>query len=187
MVSSPTKRLTLAEAFEKPDEELVVCGANQTILNKKRFLLNYAQNGNITRSAELTGISRRTVDCEWYNDPDFQEEFKRASLTFMDRLALVADHRAVEGIDKPIVWRGDVTGHYKEYSDNLLMFRMKKLDPSYRDGPQVNINNNNIEVRTIEVRLAGVAPTEQLANGSPALAQKPETAIIEGEAREITP
>ena len=48
--------------------------------------------------------------------------------------------RAIEGIDKPIVYKGQITKDsdgtpvtVKEYSDNLLMFLTKKLDPTYRD------------------------------------------------------
>ena len=43
------------------------------------------------------------------------------------------NRRAIEGIDHPVIYKGEITATYKQYSDNLLMFRAKRLDPSYRD------------------------------------------------------
>ena len=37
-------------------------------------------------------------------------------------------------------YNGNVVGHKIEYSDSLLMFRMKKLDPSYRERATVEMN-----------------------------------------------
>ena len=45
--------------------------------------------------------------------------------------------RAIEGVDHPVIHQGVITATYKQYSDNLLMFRAKRLDPEYRDNPRV--------------------------------------------------
>ena len=37
------------------------------------------------------------------------------------------------GIEKPIYYKGERVDTVREYSDNLLMFRTKKLRPEYRD------------------------------------------------------
>ena len=43
------------------------------------------------------------------------------------------DRRGRIGIDIPVFWRGQRVDTVKEYSDNLLMFRAKRLDPAYKD------------------------------------------------------
>ena len=43
------------------------------------------------------------------------------------------NRRAIEGVDHPVIHQGVITATYKQYSDNLLMFRAKRLDPEYRD------------------------------------------------------
>lgn len=52
-----------------------------------------------------------------------------------------ADRCAVEGVDHPVTHQSKVTAHYKEYSDNLLMFRLKALAPEkYRDNQKVGVH-----------------------------------------------
>lgn len=50
------------------------------------------------------------------------------------------DRRAMEGVEEPVFYLGQKVGHIRKFSDSLLMFRMKKLDPSYRDS--VNLNHS---------------------------------------------
>ena len=61
---------------------------------------------------------------------------KRRALADRSASAVVeaeVHRRAIEGIDHQVIYKGEITDTYKEYSDNLLMFRAKRLDPSYRD------------------------------------------------------
>ena len=44
----------------------------------------------------------------------------------------------MEGVDHPVIFKGEITDTYKTYSDNLLLFRMNKLDPSYRENYAVS-------------------------------------------------
>lgn len=52
---------------------------------------------------------------------------------YVEKLEAEVDRRAIEGIDHPVIYKGSITDSYKEYSDNLLMFRLKKLRPEYRE------------------------------------------------------
>jgi hypothetical protein len=148
------KPVTLQEALELPDDELIVCGSKQTIIDKKHFILEFAKTGNLSKTAQLLHLSTWNIYDKWFTDPDFQDAFKKAELQHLDRMAAEADRRAMEGVDKGIYWQGERVATEKQYSDNLLMFRMKKIDPAYRDGTQLNLNQTNVEIKRIVVNLA---------------------------------
>ena len=58
----------------------------------------------------------------------------------LDRMERECDRRAVEGNLRPIYYKGQRVGAVREYSDNLLMFRMKALASNkYRDNATVEI------------------------------------------------
>ena len=63
----------------------------------------------------------------------FKKRMALAEQGYVEKLEAEADRRAVEGIDHPVIYQGVITDTYKQYTDNLLMFRMKKLQPEYRD------------------------------------------------------
>jgi len=93
--------------------------------------------GQAQEPASAPGVPLHTVE-HWFTN-DTQGFKKRRALA--DRIALgvveAAIHlRGVEGIEKPIFnTKGERTGSILQYSDNLLMFRAKRLDPEYKDNP----------------------------------------------------
>lgn len=58
------------------------------------------------------------------------------------------DRRAIHGVVDKVMLVGKKRVEIKKYSDSLLMFRAKKLDPSYRDS--VNLNHTG-EVQGVMV------------------------------------
>jgi hypothetical protein len=52
---------------------------------------------------------------------------------YEDMLGEEIDRRAIESVNKPVIPKGESLPPTREYSDNLLMFRSKNLDHSYRD------------------------------------------------------
>jgi len=101
------------------------------------FLASYAKHGIVGLAASESGIPIGTVDYWLSNDT---QGFKTRKAD-ADRLALgiveaEIHRRAVLGADKPIIYQGRITGSYKDWSDNLLMFRAKRLDPAYKDNYQ---------------------------------------------------
>jgi len=97
---------------------------------KKRALLAaFAETGNITRSAELAGIDRRT-HYDWLAaDPAYERAFLDAREQAADRLEEEARRRAVEGTVKPVFYKGREVGGIREYSDTLLIFLLKGVRP----------------------------------------------------------
>lgn len=103
---------------------------NKTLQQKKKsFLAAFAEVGNITRAAELAGISRQ-AHYEWMrDDPDYPALFKEADQQACDRLEQEARRRAVQGVDEPVFYRGDECGTVRKYSDTLLIFLLKGAMP----------------------------------------------------------
>ncbi len=112
-----------------------------TVQRQQAFLDTFASNGIIGVSATENGIPVGTVDTWVQLDTNgFKEKKRLAELQFLGTVEAEINRRAIEGNDKPLIFQGKFTKDdkgqiltYKEYSDNLLMFRAKKLDPSYRD------------------------------------------------------
>lgn len=101
---------------------------------KKAFLAAFAEVGNITRAAEVAGISR-AMHYDWLkDDPDYPDLFQAADQQACDRLEQEARRRAVEGTLKPVFHKGEECGVVREYSDTLLIFLMKGAMPDkYKD------------------------------------------------------
>ncbi len=110
---------------------------------KRRFLEAYARSGYVSKACQEVGISRRTF-YDWLKaDETFATDVKLAEAELLDRLEQEADRRALEGLPrKKFTKSGDpiidpeTSRQYveREYSDTLLIFRMKALAPEkYRD------------------------------------------------------
>ncbi|MCA9111087.1 MAG: hypothetical protein KDA52_14140 [Planctomycetaceae bacterium] len=122
---------------------------NPSITNPKqrRFLLSFAETGNVVESARLAGIQRRTHYRWLESDPEYAREFDRAKRQGGDIVESELYRRAVQGVrelelhkGKPV--RDPETGGflYKiKYSDALLVVLLRALIPEkYRDNhPQV--------------------------------------------------
>ena len=52
---------------------------------------------------------------------------------YKDTLTQEVYRQAVEGIDEPVYYQGKLVDTVKKYSPILLMFLLKREDPSYRD------------------------------------------------------
>jgi hypothetical protein len=139
--------------FGFPDDANVAqmrCWANQ-----ERWLQAFSRTGSIGGACIETGISVPAVEAWDYRDVyGFKKRKAWAAQVALGDVEREIRRRAIEGVDKPVIYQGHITDTYKEYSDNLLMFRAKRLDPAYKDNYQpqpastiVNITQTVIEVR----------------------------------------
>jgi hypothetical protein len=115
-------------------------------LKQRAFLAAYAKCGNITRAAALAKVAR-SRHYEWMDDPDYAAAFGAAGEEACDLLESEARRRAVDGIEEPVVYQGELsvkldtlgrrTIHpltIRRYSDVLLIFLLKAQRPDkYRD------------------------------------------------------
>ena len=128
--------------------------------NQERVLGAIQRTGTMHSAAIAAGLSvsalERWMGVDLYG---FKKRREMALQVYDDMLDAEIDRRAVEGVDKPVIYKGEITGTYKEYSDNLLMFRRKQRDPRFRDNFTVHVDNKDINVTSITFNLhPSVAP-----------------------------
>ena len=105
---------------------------------QETFLSAFAETGAVNHSAKAAGHSveayHHWVTADTYM---FQKRLELAANCKLESMVLEIDRRAFDGYDHPVIHKGIITGTYKAYDPQLAMFRVKKLDPSYRDNFQV--------------------------------------------------
>ncbi len=125
--------------------------------NQERVLDAIQGTGTMHSAAIAAGLTVWAVD-RWVTTDlySFKKRREMALQVYDDMLDAEIDRRAVEGVDKPVIHKGEITGTYKEYSDNLLMFRRKQRDPSYRDNYTTEITTNKTDVRITKITVRSV-------------------------------
>lgn len=105
---------------------------------REQFLAQLFEHGNVTVAARAVGVARSTAYNAREADPDFAAEWDNSVQSYADLLEYEADRRAMHGVAKPLLYKGVTVAHVQEYSDALLMFRLKSLRPDkYRERASV--------------------------------------------------
>lgn len=108
---------------------------------KSVFIEALKETGIVGRAAEKASVGRSTVYLERECDEEFAEQWEEALECHVETLEAEADRRAVQGTGKPVFFQGLECGTIQEYSDTLLIFRLKALAPEkYRERMSVDIN-----------------------------------------------
>lgn len=121
------------------------------------FLAGYRATGNITRAAEIAGISRDMHYRRMKTDPEYKRVFEENERIAIGVLEDEATRRAVEGVQEPVIYQGnlcyepvmdidgrpvlDIEGNprlkplvIRKYSDSLLQFLLRGARPEkYRE------------------------------------------------------
>lgn len=116
------------------DETVQTPIARATFKKKQRaFLKAYQQLGHVSNACIAAGIARQN-HYDWLKQVEgYAEAFEAAKQIAGDMLIDEARRRAHDGWEEPIVHQGEIVGTKTLFSDGLLMFLIKKHDPSYRD------------------------------------------------------
>lgn len=125
---------------------------------QQAYLAAYSTSGRVYESARIAGCTAPAVE-KWHREDSFafQKRYESAKLDFLEQCEAEIDRRAFEGVDHPVIHLGVITDTYKSYSDNLAMFRVKKLDPSYRENAQLVDNLAEVVSVLDELRRIGTA------------------------------
>ena len=114
---------------------------------RKKFLELLAQTGRVSEAARYVGYTNTAfLQRVRREDEDFAAEWELALAAAADHLADVAIERAENGVLEPQYYKGEVVGHKVNYSDGLLMFVLRKLDPAYRDSARQGETNINFGI-----------------------------------------
>ena len=138
-----------------------------------RFFEVYGQTANVSLACRAAGINRATY--YYWKEKDnghFLERLAVADQEADEALEAELHRRAVIGVQEPVFYQGKIVGHVPKLSDNLLMFRMKKRMPEYRDGPQAvaqAVTQNLIQVGDAPPKAIDDMTEEELAVAIPQL------------------
>jgi len=122
--------------------------------NQNTFLSYFAQSGHVGRSAEAAGIERTTVYL-WRRNPEFEKRFLAAEKESVGVLEDEMHRRGVQGVDKPVFYKGEPCGVVREYSDTLLIVLAKARAPEkYRERHELTgADGGPVLIKEVEVRL----------------------------------
>jgi len=139
-----------------------------SLKKRKAFLEVLSRTGKVVEAARAVGYRdsaflRRVRN----NDEDFAREWDNALEAAADRLEDEALRRAVEGIYKPVYYKGSVVGYEIGYSDQLLMFLLKGARPKkFADRKHIEGEiNGKIGVALLPMTAPSVESWEQQAAG----------------------
>jgi hypothetical protein len=108
--------------------------SRRTSKTQQLVLESLRTQGSFIRAAKVAAISRTALSVWRRDDPEFSLACEEAQQEYIEKLEREADRRGVEGTPRPVFFQGEECGQTREYSDNLLMFRLKALAPEkYRD------------------------------------------------------
>ena len=122
---------------------------------KKAFLASYAHNGRITKSGIAAQVNWRNHYNWLRDDPIYVQAFEVAKSMAGDFLEDEALRRAVEGIQKPIFYKGEHVDNVTEYSDLLLIVALKGAKPEkYRENARLQVEGDITVTVADRTRLA---------------------------------
>lgn len=135
-----------------------------TITNDNReqrqgiFLRALAQGETMARALAQAGIaSRQTINAWREKDADFAAAYTEAMENAADLLETEARRRAVDGVEEPLHYQGQIFAHVRRYSDPLLLALLKATRPEkFKDRVE---HSGSVEVNLAERLARGRART----------------------------
>lgn len=97
------------------------------------FLARLSLSGSVADTCRMSGVKQSTAYGYRREHPDFAVLWDDALREALGRMETEAGRRAVDGTDKPVFHKGEEVGYIREYSDQLLMFLIRKHDASYNN------------------------------------------------------
>lgn len=127
---------------EKPAEKPV---AKRAMARQQADFLDALMScGNVTKAAEISKVSRKTIYNWRRTNEKFRAAWDEAAELGTDALEDEANRRAFEGVDRPVFQGKELVGHIREFSDVLLIFLLKGRRPGkYRERVSTEITGAN--------------------------------------------
>lgn len=146
------KKSAKPQKLKKTRSDKAVLEACRSLRPKqRRFLVAYAQCGNMSRTARVTGISFVNHYQTWRQEPLYAKAFAVARRCAVDLLEEEAFRRAVKGCRRPVFYKGARCGYVREYSDSVLQMLLRANKPKkYRERHDINQNTSGeVVVRVV--------------------------------------
>jgi len=104
-----------------------------TDIGAKRFLDELGECGSVCEAARRARMPRASLYRRRADDPEFAKAWDQALEMAYDLLHDEAMRRAIEGVEKPVFYRGEQVAVVRRKSDRLLMFLMRAHRPARYD------------------------------------------------------
>lgn len=116
---------------------------------KEAFLFKLEINGgNVHQALEGDKNLIRMVYRHRDTDEEFRKQWVKAIETGAQRLEDEALRRAIEGVDEPLMYQGEIATTVKRYSDPLLMFLLRARKPDvYGDKKHVTLEGGENPIK----------------------------------------
>jgi hypothetical protein len=112
-------------------------------VQKNLYLRVLSETGRKTQAALAAGVGLNTVKTHLDIDPDFAEAFELALEQYRDRVHDIAQSTYDGRLKKPILggqFKDEVVAHETIIHANILAMELKRVDPSYRDRSEIDMN-----------------------------------------------
>jgi hypothetical protein len=134
---------------------------------RRQSFLDYVRDGwSVTAAAKKIGVTRQALYALKLLDPGFAEQWEDAYESGTDLFEDEVKRRALDGIEKPVFYKGEIVGHIREYSDTLMAIVLKARRPEkYRERFDVEIKDarKRAEIAIDQmIRNAGVSRAEAI-------------------------
>lgn len=151
-----------------------------------KFLEALARTGNVQASAYYVQLSRQSAYDLRRRDPDFARAWRAALLLARDVAEDALQERAIEGIEEPVYYHGEVVGMRRRYDSRLLLAHLARLDKIAEEIPAqrgaARFEEMLEAIRTGEDTAPLIAtPTDEELAAAAARAEAPPPAEEEGD------
>ena len=151
-----------------------------------KFLEALARTGNVQASAYYVQLSRQSAYDLRRRDPDFARAWRAALVLARDVAEDALQERAIEGIEEPVYYHGEVVGMRRRYDSRLLLAHLARLDkiaeeiPAQRGAARFEEMLEAIRTGADTAPLIATPTDEELATAA-ARAEAPPPAEEEGD------
>lgn len=111
-----------------------------TPMRIKRFIEAIRTGSEPPEAAEFAGVKLGHMRSLRRTDVNMAAMWTQAEDESGDHLVQEARRRAIDGWEEPIVYRGEVIGHKRVYSDRLLELLLKARVPAFADKQKLEIS-----------------------------------------------
>jgi hypothetical protein len=95
---------------------------------KSRFLAALAEKGNVRAAAARCGRSAQSAYLQRRRDPWFARGWAGALIHAHEHSVQVLADRALDGVEEPVFYRGELVGTRRRYDNRLLLAHIARLD-----------------------------------------------------------
>ncbi len=107
-------------------------------LAREAFLAALASGWSVSKAALVADVARASIYRHRAADPTFAAAWDEALETGSDAIEDEARRRAVDGVSRPVFYKGKVCGTVQECSDSLLLAILRARRPEkYRDNSKI--------------------------------------------------